>query len=47
MNSSSKRLIEEEQEIADNLLGEEPRDVYASNQISAKKANSLLTKSTI
>ena len=42
MNSSSERLIEEEQEI----WGEELNDLYAANQISAKKANSLLTKST-
>ena len=46
MSSSSKRLREEEQEIADNLLGDELNDLYAANQISAKKANSLLTKST-
>ena len=46
MSSSSKRLREEEQEIADNLLGEELNDLHAANQISAKKANSLLTKST-
>ena len=46
MSSSSKRLREEEQEIADNLLGEELNNLYAANQISAKKANSLPTKST-
>ena len=47
MSSSSKRRREEEeQEIADNLLGEELNDLYAANQISAKKANSLLTKSS-
>ena len=46
MSSSSKRLREEEQEIADNQLGEELNDLYAANQISAKKANSLLAKSS-
>ena len=46
MSISSKRLREEEQEIADNLLGEELNDLFAANQVSAKKANSLPTKST-
>ena len=46
MSSSSKRLREEEQEIADNQLGEELNDLYAANQVSAKKANSLLAKSS-